>query len=331
MRIGIQAPISALFLTLHLFGQTPSKATPDKSPHSIRFVNVEGDVRLEVLDWGGEGLPLVFLAGSGFDAHVFDGFAPKFRDRHRVFAITRRGFGASSAPNPTSDNYSADRLGKDVMTVIGILGVAHPVLVGHSLAGEELSYVGSRHPDAVAGLVYLDAAYSYAFYTPAIGDPIIDTIDLNERLNTLLTSGFRDLQDIEVLQRASAQVANDLKELAKQRALMPPQPTRPNNAPVPQIPLALSKGRRKFTQINVPVLAIFADPHDFGQLYKDDPKARAAVIENDRATTSAQADAFQAGVPAARVVRIPNADHFVFRSNELEVTHEINAFLAGLH
>jgi non-heme chloroperoxidase len=30
------------------------------------------------------------------------------------------------------------------------------VLVGHSLAGEELSSIGSRYPERVAGLIYLD-------------------------------------------------------------------------------------------------------------------------------------------------------------------------------
>jgi pimeloyl-ACP methyl ester carboxylesterase len=35
--------------------------------------------------------------------------------------------------------------------------------VGHSLGGEDLSSVGSRHSERVAGLVYLDAGYQYAF------------------------------------------------------------------------------------------------------------------------------------------------------------------------
>jgi len=30
------------------------------------------------------------------------------------------------------------------------------------------------------------------------------------------------------------------------------------------------------------------------------------------------------------VVRIPHADHYVFRSNEADVLKEINAFIAGL-
>ena len=49
----------------------------DLSPHSTRFVTVEKGVRLEVLDWGGSGRPLVLLAGGGDTAHVFDDFAPK--------------------------------------------------------------------------------------------------------------------------------------------------------------------------------------------------------------------------------------------------------------
>jgi len=38
---------------------------------------VDDNVKLEVLDWGGTGRPLVLLAGLGNTAHVFDDFAPK--------------------------------------------------------------------------------------------------------------------------------------------------------------------------------------------------------------------------------------------------------------
>ncbi len=41
----------------------------DPSPHTVQFVTVEPDVKLEVLDWGGAGRPLVFLAGLGNTAH----------------------------------------------------------------------------------------------------------------------------------------------------------------------------------------------------------------------------------------------------------------------
>jgi hypothetical protein len=136
----------------------------DPSPHKVQFVAVGSGVKLEVLDWGGSGPPVVLLAGLGNTAHIFDRFAPKLTAWYHVYGITRRGFGASSAP---TTGYSADRLGKDVLAVIDALKIDHPVLIGHSIAGEELSYMGSRYPTRVAGLVYLDAGYGYAFYDDA--------------------------------------------------------------------------------------------------------------------------------------------------------------------
>jgi hypothetical protein len=42
------------------------------------------------------------------------------------------------------------------------------------------------------------------------------------------------------------------------------------------------------------------------------------------------ADTLQAGYPNARVVRLPNANHYVFFSNEADVLREMHAFIAGL-
>ena len=66
------------------------------TPHKVQMVTVEPGVQLEVLDWGGSGKPLIFLAGAGDTAHRFDGFAPQFTGQHHVYGITRRATGASS-------------------------------------------------------------------------------------------------------------------------------------------------------------------------------------------------------------------------------------------
>lgn len=119
----------------------------DPSPHTVKFVTVDKDVKLEVLDWGGTGRPVVLLAGLGNNAHIFDKFAPKLTPTYHVYGITRRGFGASSAPVPDATNYSADRLADDVLAVCDSLKINKPVLIGHSIAGEELSSIGSRYPE----------------------------------------------------------------------------------------------------------------------------------------------------------------------------------------
>jgi alpha-beta hydrolase superfamily lysophospholipase len=58
------------------------------------------------------------------------------------------------------------------------------------------------------------------------------------------------------------------------------------------------------------------------------PIAATTGVAADLAYTSAQANAFEAGVPTARVVRLPNADHDIFISNEADVLREMNDFLA---
>jgi hypothetical protein len=139
----------------------------DPSPHKTKFVTVDKGVKLEVLDWGGNGPPLIFLAGLGNTAHVFDEFAPKFTDSHHVYGITRRGIGLSSWPAPTNENYDPDKLADDDLTVIDALNLNRPVLAGHSIAGQELSSIGTRHPGKVAALIYLDATEAFAYYDPA--------------------------------------------------------------------------------------------------------------------------------------------------------------------
>src|SRR5262245_16093478 len=114
----------------------PSTPWQDPSPHTTQFLTVDTDVRLEVLDWGGAGMPVVLLAGGGNTAHVFDEFAPKLTSDYHVYGITRRGFGASS-----SSAADGNRLGDDVLAVIDALKLNKPVLVGHSIAGAELSSV----------------------------------------------------------------------------------------------------------------------------------------------------------------------------------------------
>ena len=121
-----------------------------------RMIPIGPRVSLEVVDWGGRGATLVFLAGLGNTAHVFDTFAPQFTDHFHVVGITRRGFGASASAPPPND---LDTLVADVTAVLDSLRLEKVVLVGHSIAGEEMTSFAERHGTRCAGLVYLDAAY----------------------------------------------------------------------------------------------------------------------------------------------------------------------------
>ena len=156
----------------------------DPSPPEARFVEVQQDVALEVLDWGGDGRAIVLLAGLGNTAHVFDDFARRLTGFGHVLGITRRGYGASNRPE---SGYEVRRLGEDVVVVLDVLKLESPILAGHSLAGQEISYVASRHPDKIAGAVYLDAAYRYAWYTPTPQENLRDLQERIERLEPVLS------------------------------------------------------------------------------------------------------------------------------------------------
>jgi len=117
------------------------------------FVNING-IRLHYLDWGGNGPTVIFLTGMGSSAYLFNKFAPRFTDKFRVLALTRRGQGDSDIPET---GYDADTLTEDIRQFLDHLSVEKAILAGHSLAGVELTHFAATHPTRVEKLIYLDA------------------------------------------------------------------------------------------------------------------------------------------------------------------------------
>jgi pimeloyl-ACP methyl ester carboxylesterase len=313
-------------LPLNFERPTKDTAFRDSSPHTVQMITADQGVDLEVLDWGGSGRPLVLLAGLGNTAHIFDKFAPKLTDTYHVYGITRRGFGSSSAP---ASGYSADRLGEDVLGVLDALKLGRPVLAGHSLGGEELSSVATRHPERIGGLVYLDAAYAYAYYDRSSGDLFLDSLELKRKLEQLQRqeAGMKEVIK-ELLEETVPQFERDLRETQRDLQVTP---TPPGGAPpLPPVIAAIYAGQQKYTDIRVPALAIYAVPHDMGPAFRGNDAAKAAFEASDAARTEAQAKAFEKAVPLSRVVRLPHANHYVFQSNEADVLREIRAFASAL-
>lgn len=306
-------------------------AAVDSSAHTQRFVTVEPGVRLEVLDWGGTGQPLVFLAGRGNTAHVFDRFAPLFGRDFRILGITRRGFGSSTR---ATTGYLADSLANDVLAVLDSLAIQRPVLIGHSLAGQELSSIGSRHPERIAGLVYLDAGAHFAFYDPAGGRAPVVLRDTQRKLLQLTDPSIgMTLRDrgvlIEQLLERLPIIDRDLRLWRQELASIPDQsrivPT-PDTNPVNR---ALALGQQVFTSVRAPVLAFFALPSQPPARLANDSTARATFFMI-RSRELARIKAFERGIPGARVVILDDADHYVFRSNEADVLRDTQTFLANL-
>ena len=312
----------------------PAASWQDPSPHTVQFVRVDDAVRLEVLDWGGTGRPVVLLAGGGNTAHIFDEFAPKLTANYHVYGITRRGYGASDF-SATDD--PADRLGDDVAAVIDALKLKKTVLVGHSIAGAELSSVANRHPDRVAGLVYVDAAYSYAFDNGK-GADVMEM----QRLQAPQPPppSRADMASFGALTKYYERV-NGFRfpesELRQQRESNPDGTVgKERDFPGGALFMPLLMGARKYTDIPVPALVIFANPHGM-ETWVDgntDPTVRTAAKSYSSALaalTERQEKAVENGVPTAHVITLPGAHHYVFLTNAADVLRETRAFLGGLH
>lgn len=139
-----------LFLHGSLFGQNQRK-----------IITVTGSTNnnLEVIDWGGKGKSILFLSGLGNSAHVFDDFAPRFKDKFHVYGLSRRGFGLSEQ---TESGYKIDTLTNDIFAVIEALHLEKVILLGHSFAGDEITTFSTKYPNKVEKVIYFDAAYDHS-------------------------------------------------------------------------------------------------------------------------------------------------------------------------
>ena len=329
LRAGIALMISFI-LPLHSQSGTPWK---DPSPHAVRFVSVGDGVSLEVLDWDGSGRAVVLLAGGGDTAHVFDDFAPKLTTHNHVYGITRRGFGASGYAD--AENVG-ERLGEDVLAVIDALKLDQPILVGHSIAGAELSWIANQYPNRVAGVVYLEAGYSYA-YDDGKGASALDMMKLKAPQSP--PPAAADLVSFKALQTYKDRMDGfefPEGELRAERQTNPDGPVGDvRNPPGGAMLMKLISGGQRYTKIPVPALFIFANPHSLGTWIeasadasvRSDAKAYSTTLG---AMTERQKKSVETGVPTAHIITIPNGNHLVFLSNETECLRALQAFLSKL-
>lgn len=307
----------------------------DGSTHKGSLVAVDQGVNLEVLNWGGpntgtgnEPKTLVLLAGAGGTAHFYDDLAPILATKYRVIGITRRGFGGSSKPD---FGYDIARLSEDIAQVLDTLKIKSPILVGHSFAGDELTYLGSRYPDRFAALIYLDAAYD------------------RSRKNT---------EERSLLVSLPPTPLPALSELASRTAIQP-YLDRIGSVGLPEgemmMSMDLSVGRRKYDErhaqammsgvvapaydkIKVPALSMYAVPTSADKLMepwygKNDARIREAVDARFKIRSEYQQKQiakFKAEVANAEVVVLKDADHSIFISNQDDVVREMERFVGKL-
>jgi non-heme chloroperoxidase len=296
----------------------------DPSPHRVRFVPVGPGVRLEVLDWGGSGPPLLFLSGLQDVAHGFDDFAPEFTDRFHVLAITRRGYGASSQP---PSGYDLDTRVADLRAALDSLRLSRVALVGHSIAGDECTAFAGRFPERVSGLVYLDAAYDHSGVRALMQaspppPPMLSSDSAAPGAVQAYLLRAYGMRIPEAQLRAIARYDSTGKLMADVT------PGRIDSLVI------AGTGHPDYQAVRTPALAIYAVTDSAPQVFPTwptlEPAARAAarhftlVLQRWAATERAR---FRHGLRSGQVLELHGANHYVYFSHTPEVTRAMRDFL----
>ena len=295
---------------------------------TIRFIELEPGVKLELVDWGGQGQPLLFLAGLGNTAHVFDNFAHHFTKEFRVYGLTRRGYGASSQPKY---GYDIPSLVKDIKGVLDTLKIEKVSLIGHSIAGDEMTEFAAQFPHRVHKLIYLDAAYDRSNFVelmqkapyPPQAQPIMTAADSS---SSLQVSAY--LSRIFGLDYPESEVKATRifgKEGKLQGAVTPDRIG---------IKIILSLQEPAYEKVKCPALGVFAVFNHVNELFPNyhifdhQNKLMAhQAMEVLRPYLLNQIQVFINEVDQGQVVKFSGADHFIFLTHEREVVSEMLEFL----
>jgi pimeloyl-ACP methyl ester carboxylesterase len=306
----------------------------DKSPHKSDFVNVNG-INLHYLDWGGSGDVLLFLAGMGCNAHIFDELAPRFNDKFHAMALTRRGHGESDHPET---GYDVDTLTEDIRQFLDAFGIGKVILAGHSMANVELSHFSALYPERGLKLIFLDAAYDRTsetykdmvenspwrriqppgrdvdYYSP--NDYFAAMKRAYPSFTLIWTEALAEQSLHEITQAPDGKIIDRMSDTISQA-----------------ITNTLTSYVLEDAEIKVPTLAFFALGKGVNTIsdewmtdqQKSEILNHVETIEN--AWTRESIELFQRKVPHAKIVEIPDGHHYCFIEQEELVYEEMREFL----
>jgi len=304
-----------------------------------QFVEVGDGVKLEVLDWGGAGRPVVLLAGSGNTAHVFEDLAPKLIERCHVhvYGITRRGFGLSSKPRR---GYATPDLAEDDWLVIQALKLHKPIIIGHSVAGSEMTFLGQKLPSELAALIYLDAnadpldyPWDNAEYRALITKAAKGALGRSKRAATDNAS----VAAYQAYQQRMGEAVFPAEEIRNMYELNSDGSVGPDRTP-PYVSEEIGIGSiaKDYRGMLVPALAPLAVPPPPAGKWKVPPKSEAERRDSDRSDEILMQyihrweNNLKTADSLARVVELGGAHHYIFLSEESAVLREIKSFLEKL-
>jgi pimeloyl-ACP methyl ester carboxylesterase len=117
---------------------------------------------------GGEGEPIIFLHGFPESHRTWRHQLADLSKDHFAVAPDQRGFAASDKPQGV-DEYQTDKIVADLMALADALDIEHFTLVGHDWGGAVAWLAALTHPFRVKRLVIVNAPHPLIFQKSMIG------------------------------------------------------------------------------------------------------------------------------------------------------------------
>lgn len=151
--------------------------------------------RLNYLEMGEGGVPVLFLHGFGSDLNSWMFLQPSLAEGRRTIALDLPGHGASTKE---MDGADAESFAAVVADALAALQIERAHLVGHSMGGGIALAFAPRHPERAASLTLIASA------------------GLGPEINAAFVSGFVKAQRRREMQEVLALLVHDPSQMSRQ-------------------------------------------------------------------------------------------------------------------
>lgn len=118
-----------------------------------RYISAGDGLSLHLVDYGGEGPPLLLVHGTGLVAQVWGVMVPYLTSRFHVYALDRKGHGDSDKPE---QGYRLEESAAEYSTVVEQIGGDGWSAIGHSSGGTSLGLTAVRRPELFRRVAMVD-------------------------------------------------------------------------------------------------------------------------------------------------------------------------------
>lgn len=292
----------------------------DRPTITERDIELPNGQRLHVAE-AGSGPLMLFLHGFPEAWFMWRGALAQFGDRFHAVAPDQRGYNLSTKPEGTK-HYRAKALVQDILQLADALGHERFTLVAHDWGGAIAWNVAAWHPERVEKLVIVNAPHAVTFARELatseaqVAASAYMTLFRQEKAERVMAEDdFRRLRTMSFDQWAANGGPGDQATLAayleawsrpgaltgmlewyRASPLHPPEP----EAPVPTFDPEMFR-------VKVPTLVVWG--------------------ERDHALLPGNLDGLGEVVDDLRVVRIPDASHWVIHERPAQVIRAIEEFV----